>query len=183
MLKIRIGRPKTGFTQRMANAQLPPPLYPSLAQRREMEHHRSKIPYRVGAQPGRSAVPLADCGAARPSGFAKYAYGQNIDPEGPSSAAACSIYRLPPGIVTASRFSAPSRRERKRRVKEVAEALPRIRARCFMNARDGAVKDAAFHSANPSKALHILLNQSGEACISLRETAIRKRRQRRKRGE
>jgi hypothetical protein len=78
--------------------------------------------------------------AARPVGFAKYACGQNIHPEGPSGTLLHKLYLLPDatGHRYGEQIFAPSRREQKRRVNAGYgwKCSPRIPAPAvFMNAR------------------------------------------------
>lgn len=143
MLKIRLARPEdAALLNQMANASYRHHFAHLWHNADEMEHYLQQE-YSMAALARSLADPqccwlIAE--AARPVGFAKYACGQNSDPEGPAGtllhSSICCLTL--PGIATASRFFAPSRSERKRPVKAGYgwKCSPRIPVPAvFMNVR------------------------------------------------
>lgn len=118
MFKIRIAGPEdAALLNEMANASYRHHFAHLWHNADELEHYLQQE-YSMAALAPSLADPqccwlIAE--AARPVGFAKYACGQNIHPEVPPARCCISFIccPTPPDIATASRFSAPSRREQR----------------------------------------------------------------------
>ncbi|MBZ6974725.1 GNAT family N-acetyltransferase [Klebsiella grimontii] len=165
MFKIRIAGPEdAALLNEMANASYRHHFAHLWHNADELEHYLQQE-YSMAALAPSLADPqccwlIAE--VARPVGFAKYACGQNIHPEGPSGTLLHKLYLLPDA--TGHRYGEQIFRAVETRAKEKGERwlwlevlAVNTSARRFYE-RQGMqhVKDVAFHSATQESTLHIL---------------------------
>lgn len=165
MLKIRTARPEdAALLNDMANASYRHHFTHLWHNADEMERYLQQE-YAVASLERSLADPqccwlIAE--AARPVGFAKYAGGQNIDPEGPSGTLLHKLYLLPDA--TGHRYGEQIFRAVETQAKAGGEnwlwlevLAANTGARRFYE-RQGMrhVKDVEFHSATQQSILHIL---------------------------